>query len=148
MNREKKTVNLKNSTDKKKSFVLDSYALLAYFTDEKGRETVEKVLKDASSDDVLLKMTVINLGEVIYIAERKRGLQAAQLTLSRIRELPIRLINIDEDLALIAAHIKARYAISYADCFAAALSIQHRSTLLTGDPEFKKIKKEIEIYWL
>ena len=148
MNREKKTVNLKNSTDKKKSFVLDSYALLAYFADEKGRETVEKVLKNASNDDVALRMTVINLGEVIYIAERKRGLQAAQLTLSRIRELPIRSINIDEDLALAAAHIKAEHSIAYADCFAAALSIQHRSILLTGDPEFKKIKKDIEIHWL
>ena len=141
-------MNLKNNTDKKKSFVLDSYALLAYFTDEKGKETVEKVLKDASNDDVLIRMTVINLGEVIYIAERKRGLQAAQLTLSRIRELPVELINIDEALALAAAHLKAEYSIAYADCFAAALSIQYRSTLLTGDPEFKKIKKDIEIYWI
>ena len=148
MNREKKTVNLKNNTDKKKSFVLDSYALLAYFADEKGRETVEEVLREASNGDVLLRMTMVNLGEVIYIAERKRGLHAAQLTLSRIRELPIRLINIDEELSLAAAHIKARYAISYADCFAAALSIQYRSILLTGDPEFKKVEKDIEIYWL
>ena len=141
-------MNLKNNTDKKKSFVLDSYALLAHFADERGRETVGKVLKDASNGEVLLRMTVINLGEVIYIAERKRGLQAAQLTLSRIRELPIRSINIDEDLALAAAHIKVEYSIAYTDCFAAALSIQHRSILLTGDPEFKKIKKDIEIHWL
>ncbi|MFC2159511.1 type II toxin-antitoxin system VapC family toxin [Actinomycetota bacterium] len=139
---------MKNNSNKKKSFVLDSHALLAYFADEKGRETVEKVLEDASSDDVLLRMTVINLGEVIYIAERKRGIHAAQLTLSRIRELPIKLVDIDEDLVLAAAHIKAEHSISYADCFAAALSIQHRSILLTGDPEFKKIKKDIEIYWL
>ena len=139
---------MENNTDKKKSYVLDSYALLAYFADEKGRVTVEKLLKDASNDEALIKMTVINLGEVIYITERKRGLPDAQLTLSRIKELPIKLININEDLALAAAHIKAEYSIAYADCFAAALSNQQKAVLLTGDPEFKKLEKEIEIFWL
>ncbi len=148
MNREKEIKNLENNTDKKKSYVLDSYALLAYFADEKGRVTVEKLLKDASNDEALIKMTVINLGEVIYITERKRGLPDAQLTLSRIKELPIKLININEDLALAAAHIKAEYSIAYADCFAAALSNLQKAVLLTGDPEFKKLEKEIEIFWL
>ena len=141
-------MNSKNNADKIKCFVLDSYALLAYFADEKGRDQVEKVLIDASSNDAILRMSVINLGEVIYIAERKRGLPAAQLTLSRIKELPIKLIDIDESLALTAAHIKSEYAITYADCFAAALSIQHKSILLTGDPEFKKIEHLAKIEWL
>ena len=148
MNREKEIKNLENNTDNKKSYVLDSYALLAYFADERGREPVEKLLTVALNNNDLISMTVINLGEVIYIAERKRGLSDAQLALSRIKELPIELIDINEDLALAAAHIKAEHSIAYADCFAAALSIQHRSILLTGDPEFKKVEKDIEIYWL
>lgn len=148
MNREKEIKNLENNTDKKKSYVLDSYALLAYFADEKGRVPVEKVLTDALNDEVLIKMTVINLGEVIYITERKRGLPDAQLALSRIKELPIKLIDIGEELALVAAHIKAEHSIAYADCFAAALSRLQKAVLLTGDPEFKKLEKDIEIYWL
>lgn len=139
---------MENNTDKKKSYVLDSYALLAYFADEKGRGPVEKLLTDALNDEVLIKMTVINLGEVIYIIERKRGLPDAQLTLSRIKELPIKLIDIDEDLALAAAHIKAERSIAYADCFAAALSKLQKAVLFTGDPEFKKLEKDIEIFWL
>jgi len=139
---------LENNTDKKKSFVLDSYALLAYFEDERGRDPVEKLLTDALNNDALIKMTVINLGEVIYITERKRGLHAAQLALSRIKELPIKLIDINEDLALVAAHIKAEHSIAYADCFAAALSNLQKAVLLTGDPEFKKLEKDIEIFWL
>ena len=139
---------MENNTDKKKSYVLDSYALLAYFTDEKGREPVEKLLTDALNDEVLIKMTVINLGEVVYITERKRGLPDTQLTLSRIKELPIKLIDIDEGLALAAAHIKAEHSISYAACFAAALSKLQKAVLLTGDPEFKKLEKDIEIFWL
>lgn len=133
---------------KKKIYVFDSYALLAYFADEKGRELVEKLLADESNNDVLILMTVINLGEVIYIAERKRGLQDAQLTLSRIKELPIKLVDIDEGIALTAAHLKAEHSIAYADCFAAALSSLQKAVLVTGDPEFKKLEKDIEIYWL
>ena len=148
MNREKEIKNLENNIKKKKSFVLDSYALLAYFADERGRGPVEKLLTDASNNDALIKITVINLGEVIYIVEKKRGLQDAQLTLSRIKELPIKLIDIDEELALAAAHIKAEHSIAYADCFAAALSDLQKAVLLTGDPEFKKLEKDIEIFWL
>ena len=85
---------------------------------------------------------------VSYITERKRGLHAAQLALSRIKELPIKLIDIDEGLALAAAHIKAEHSITYADCFAAALSKLQKAILLTGDPEFKKLEKDIEIFWL
>lgn len=96
----------------------------------------------------MIKITVIDLGEVIYIVEKKRGLQGAQLTLSRIKELPIKLIDIDEELALAAAHIKAEHSIAYADCFAAALSDLQKAVLLTGDPEFKKLEKDIEIFWL
>lgn len=148
MNREKEIENLKNNTDKKKSYVLDSYALLAYFADERGRGPVEKLLTEVFNNETFIKMTVINLGEVIYIIERKRGLPDAQLTLSRIKELPIKLIDIDEDLALAAAHIKAEHSIAYADCFAAALSKLQKAVLITGDPEFKKLEKEIEIFWL
>ena len=93
-------------------------------------------------------MTVINLGEVAYIIERKRGLPDTQLTLSRIKELPIKLIDIDEELALAAAHIKAEHSIAYTDCFAAALSRLQKAVLFTGDPELKKLEKDIEIFWL
>lgn len=148
MNREKEIKNLENNIKKKKSFVLDSYALLAYFADERGRGPVEKLLTGALNNDALIKMTVINLGEVMYIVERKRGLPDAQLTLSRIKELPIKLIDIDEELILAAAHIKAEHSIAYADCFAAALSDLQKAVLLTGDPEFKKLEKDIEIFWL
>ncbi len=148
MNREKEIENLENNTDKKKNYVLDSYALLAYFADERGRRPVEKLLTEVFDDETFIKMTVINLGEVIYIIERKRGLPDAQLTLSRIKELPIELIDIDEDLALAAAHIKAEHSMAYADCFAAALSKLQKAVLVTGDPKFKKLEKEIEIFWL
>lgn len=41
-----------------------------------------------------------------------------------------------------AANIKALYNLSYADAFAAALAINKKATLTTGDDEFDELKKE------
>jgi predicted nucleic acid-binding protein len=38
--------------------------------------------------------------------------------------------------------------MAYADCFAAALARIRNCELLTGDPEFKALEKEIKIAWL
>jgi len=139
---------LENKKSRPGNIVLDSYSLLAYFGDEKGRIHVEKLFKDALRDKIFLYLTVVNLGEVVYITERERGLPSAQLVLSKVKELPISLVDVDENLALESAHIKARYPMAYADCFAVSLAIHKNAVLITGDPEFKKVQEEIDIFWL
>ena len=47
-----------------------------------------------------------------------------------------------------AALFKATHKMSYADCFAAALAKQKNAELITGDPEFKALEKDIKIVWL
>jgi ribonuclease VapC len=47
-----------------------------------------------------------------------------------------------------AAKIKARYAVSYADCFAAATAVREKAQVVTGDPEFKKLEEIIGVDWL
>ena len=47
-----------------------------------------------------------------------------------------------------AADFKARFKISLADAFAAALAREKKAELVTGDPEFKPFWKEIKINWL
>ena len=37
---------------------------------------------------------------------------------------------------------------AYADCFAAALSSKLKATVVTGDPEFKKLSHEVTICWI
>lgn len=54
----------------------------------------------------------------------------------------------ERELVLGAAHIKAEYPIAYADAFAAALAQHHRTTLVTGNPEFKALEELVEIQWL
>ena len=63
-------------------------------------------------------------------------------------ELVVEVVPVDRPLVFAAAHLKARYPISYADAFAAALAKQNQARLMTGDPEFKAVEPEVAIHWL
>lgn len=131
-------------------YVLDSYALLAYMEAEPGSARLRELLEAAKGGKCNLCMCVVNLGEVIHIVERERGLPKAQETLARIDDLPIEVVNADRPLTLAAAHLKMDCPIAYAGCFAAALAQTRNASLLTGDPEFRKVKPECNlcIEWL
>jgi predicted nucleic acid-binding protein len=124
-------------------FVLDSYAMLAYFRNEDGREKIEQLLNDAVTDKHELYMTCINAGEVYYMAYRKDGADKAALVWKALQQFPIHITEIDMAFTHKAAHIKARYKLSYADAFAAALTISRRAVLITGDSEFEALSKEV-----
>ncbi len=55
---------------------------------------------------------------------------------------------VDRELADLAADFKSRVPISLADACAAALAKKLKADLVTGDPEFKAVAKEIKINWL
>jgi uncharacterized protein len=133
------------------SFVFDSYALIGYLENESFSDRIQHVLTQAKSRNVLLYIHAIHIGEVYYITFREQGKSLADLAYARIKALPIKMIDrIDEELLLSAAGLKAKYPISYADSFAAALAMIKNSPLLTGDPEFTSLEKQgiISIEWL
>ena len=118
------------------TFVLDSYALLAYFRNEPGGEKVEQLLNETAEGKHSLHMTCINAGEVYYMAYRKDGADKAALVWKALHQFPITITEADSAFTFKAANIKARHKLSYADAFAAALSIGKKATLITGDNEF------------
>ena len=133
------------------SFVFDSYALIGYLENESFSDQIQNLLTQAKNGALRLYIHAIHIGEVYYITLREQGRSSADLAYSRIKALPIKLIDrIDEELLLAAAGLKARYPISYADSFAAALAMINNCPLLTGDPEFKSLENKdiINIEWL
>jgi predicted nucleic acid-binding protein len=128
-------------------YVLDSYALLAYFGDEDGADIVADLIK-RTTEDVSLFLSLINFGEVAYITEREKGTQQAVELLEDIRRLPIILSRIDEERVLAAAHLKAYHPVSYADAFAIALAQEFSAAVVTGDPEFKRVESVVPVLWL
>ncbi len=128
--------------------VLDSHALLKLLRDEPGAEAVAQILEKAGMRDHPVHMTEVNYAEVQYMIRRKDGDAAWQKIASELIAAPIQFHPADRALADIAADFKSRFKISLADAFAAALGKERNAELVTGDPEFKPLEKEIKIHWL
>lgn len=133
---------------KPKAYVLDSWAVLSYFHDEPAGERVENIIADARDDGIPLLMSVVNAAEVWYITARRRSEADADSGIHVLRELGVRFVEADWGLAKEAGRFKAKYRMSFADCFAAALARDRKAQLATGDPEFKQVEREIPIAWL
>jgi predicted nucleic acid-binding protein len=130
------------------SFVLDSFSLLAYLQDEPAASRIEKLFEDAERQKCRLFLSLINLGELLYITERRGGVVKAQDALALIRQLPIQVMPADEQIVFAAAHIKANHTLSYADAFVVALAMQENASILTGDPEFYGVESLVTLEWL
>jgi predicted nucleic acid-binding protein len=128
--------------------VLDSFALIAYFRDEPGAETMENLLVSAGKKDNPLLMTDVNHAEVKYCILKKDGAEAWGKAAKVLEGLPIDFHSTTRALADEAADFKARYKLSLADAFAAALAKERKAELVTGDLEFKPLEKEIKVQWL
>lgn len=128
--------------------VLDSYALLALLRDEPGGESVSRILERAGQRDQHVHMTEVGYAEVQYIIRRKDGAAAWAVIANELRTAPIEFHPATRRLADLAAEFKARHQISLADAFAAALAREKKVELVTGDPEFKQLEKEVKINWL
>jgi ribonuclease VapC len=131
-----------------KVVVLDSWAMLAYLDAEPAGQQVRQVLWSARGKHVVVLLSLIAYGECLYVIERQQGLQRAQLAVGIIDQLALHVTPADRPLVFEAAHVKARYPISYADAFSVALAKRTGGRVMTGDPEFQAVEHEIAIHWL
>ena len=131
-----------------KNIVLDSYALMAYFEDEPGADKVQRFLEQSEQCRLCLLMSIVNWGEVYYSLCRSKGAEKAEDSLLIIEQLPVRLIEVRKDFMFEVAQLKARYPIALGDCFAAALAIERRCPVITGDKEFEKLGNLLKVEWL
>ena len=129
-------------------YVLDSYALIAYFEDEAGADRVARILRQLIRGKAKGYISVVNWGEVYYNTMREEGVDEAEKVILQLDKFPIQIVDVNRDLAYEAAKLKGKYRIAYADCFAVALSVKLNATLVTGDSEFKKLKERISIQWI
>ncbi len=127
--------------------ILDSYAVLEYLEDGPGAPAVETMLEKSTATRPVL-ISWVNLGEVLYVVRRRRGADSADLVLAALDQLPLDTVDAGRALTLVAARLKNRYPISYADAFCAALSKLTGLPAVTGDPEFRVLAHEIDVVWL
>ena len=127
-------------------FVFDAWAVLALLQgEEPAASRVRQLMEQAKEGNVELSISIINLGEVYYRIGRVKGEREAHETLDDIRRLSLTVAPATEEAVFAAARFKMRYAISYADAFAAATADDLDAILVTGDPELGQLEHCIQI---
>ena len=109
---------------------------------------ISKLLHQVQAGEARALMTWVNVGEVAYIVQRRWGVGRMYQVLGNLEASGIEFIPVGRDLALSAAEIKANYPLAFADAFSAALAMDVKGTLITGDPEFDKLKDIVVIQWI
>ncbi len=129
-------------------YVLDTFALLAYFQGEPSGVTVRTLLEQALDNQIMACVSLISAGELFYITCRKRNAERAADVWADLKQLPVSIYPVTEERVLAAARIKARHTVSYADAFSIALAQEMNAVIVTGDPEFRQVEPLVNILWL
>lgn len=137
-----------SESENKPNYVLDTFAVMAYLQEEKGQERERELLVSAQKGNAVVRLSLINWGELVYTIEREQGTKVANQLVQDIDRGPFVLEQVSRGRIAAAARIKSSHSVSYADAFAIALAKELDATLVTGDPEFKALEKEIDILWL
>jgi predicted nucleic acid-binding protein len=128
--------------------VLDSWPIVEWIGGrEPARAVVRTLLEEAEAGRAVLLMSAINVGEIYYVLRKNHSQELAELWRKRSQTLPFTIETPTTEEIWAAALLKANYAISYADAFAATLAQKHGCRLLTGDPEFRAVAG-LELDWL
>jgi predicted nucleic acid-binding protein len=130
-----------------KRFALDSSALMAIYENRPGAAVVAAVLQQATDGRAKLAMSVVNWGELYYSLWRTHGPGVARTVIEEVSQLPIDLVPADQGQTRLAAELKSQHNLPYMDCFAAALALHLRATLVTSDSDFSVLAKKLPILW-
>ena len=131
-----------------KKIVFDAHPILKWLQEESGYQKIKALIVACQKKSSVGYMNQINVGEVYYKVIRTVGIDEAKSFLENFFRLPIIIVPPDGDLVWHAAEIKADYPISFADCFVVATALKYEATIITGDPEFKKIKSIAPVEWI
>lgn len=125
----------------RRSYVLDSSALLTLIENEEGASRVESILQ---VEKVVLPCLV--LLEVHYITRQERGQGEADRRYALLKQLPCEILwQLDEPTLLTASRFKAGHRLSLADAIIAAVAQRQQATLVHKDPEYEGLSEELKL---
>jgi predicted nucleic acid-binding protein len=131
-----------------KTYVFDASALFAFLQDKPGASKVGELLKEARGGRSQVLMSAVNYGEVYGLILREYGPEQALTAVHAVSPLPIEVLDVTAQRACKAADVKAKYKLYYVDSFAAALAIEYKAALVTGDSDFRKLGHGFPVVWL
>jgi predicted nucleic acid-binding protein len=131
-----------------KTYVLDASAIVDFVESGRGAGTVERLFNEALREETLALISVVNWAEVFYLLWNRRGEDKARQTIADLSRLTFTTMPVDLPQALKAAEIKVLHKLSMVDSLAAALAELSGAALVTGDRDFERLARRIQILWL
>jgi predicted nucleic acid-binding protein len=125
----------------KRSFILDTSALITYLADEKGAIRVLGFLPES-------KIPFICLSELYYLVWNKRGKAEADKIYGVVKSWNLPILYPNERVILNAGRLKAVYKLGISDSYIAAFALEENSPLVTKDKDYKILEEEIRILML
>ena len=129
-------------------YVLDASAILRYLDDEPGAAEVAQLLKRSRIGDAELLMSAANWGEVLFAILKLHGEDAMNRAESKILSLPVQILAVDHEVAKMAAQVRFRFKMPFADSFAAAVALQNQATVITADYDFTLLRGAVKVQML
>ncbi|MGA2687962.1 MAG: type II toxin-antitoxin system VapC family toxin [Candidatus Korobacteraceae bacterium] len=133
-----------------RDLVLDAWAVMVWLKGQQpAGDRVRALLQAADRRECRLSMNIVNVGEVFYLSVKARNLAYGQRVLQTLQPR-VTTVSAHDELVMLAATLKARHAISYADGFAAATAMLQGAPLVTGDPELRVMaakEKSLQLEW-
>lgn len=126
-------------------FTLDTSAVTAYLADEPGATQVERLLDAAQAGEVDAYASFMTYLEVLYGVWRRLGERAGKAAYLRLKALPVRRVDVSEELLLAASRMKATHDLSLADAWIAATAALPGSRLVHKDPEFRPLTGDLAL---
>ena len=72
----------------------------------------------------------------------------AQKVPDDIAQLPLEIVDANLELARSTAELRAEHKLPDTDCLAATLAVHRQAYLATGDKDFARVGKKLEILWI
>lgn len=116
---------------------------MALSEDEAGADVVSDILARAQKNAASVYISFISVMEACYKVHQERGEEAAQRIFHSLSHLPVKRIDVDDQLILSASSMKAQYAVSVADAWILATAKFFDAKLVHKDPEFEQLKETI-----
>ena len=133
---------------KTSSYVLDTSAILAFTEGEPGAEVVRNILRKTERGKARTFVSFMTFMEAFYRIWQLRGKESAEEIFVLLAALPMRRVDVDDDLIRLSGEIKALYRLSLADAWIIATALKEEALLVHKDPEFEQVKGRVDLFAL
>ncbi len=123
------------------TFVLDTSALLALRSDERGAERVAQILQLGRRGKTRNYVSFMTRMELLYRVTATEGEEPARTALRLLDAAGVHSVSCEPEILDVAARFKARGGLSVADAWIAATAASKRAVLVHKDPEFATVRE-------